>query len=232
MRRCPVCQSTNIRASHRQGWLEHSLLTWVGVLPFRCGSCQTRYRRFAYSEVRRRRELFLVPVSERVRPPRWRYQIATQVTIQPSGATPETVDGEIEEASARGARARLPRELPVGSRVSLSLEEGAAGGGVVRWTAPHETSGYLHGIEMDRPLGRRAKASRPLSRLRCRLFFRRLLLGCIALGLMALAAAGLVWLLEAMHAYNPQYYEPKDVERERYEVQRLPNGAKQQPPPR
>jgi hypothetical protein len=64
------------------------------------------------------------------------------------------------------------------------------------------------------------------------LFFRRLLLGCIALGLMALAAAGLVWLLEAMHVYNPQYYEPKDVERERYEVQRLPNGAKQQPPPR
>jgi len=49
---------------------------------------------------------------------------------------------------------------------------------------------------------------------------------------MALAAAGLVWLLEAMHVYNPQYYEPKDVERERYEVQRLLNDAKQQPSPR
>jgi hypothetical protein len=47
---------------------------------------------------------------------------------------------------------------------------------------------------------------------------------------MALAAAGLLWLLEAMRAYNPQYYEPKDVERERYEVQRLLDGAKQQPP--
>ena len=85
---------------------------------------------------------------------------------------------------------------------------------------------------MDKPFERHAKASRPLVRLRCRLFFRRLLLGSIALGLMALAAAGLVWLLEAMHAYNPQYYEPKDVEREQYEVQRPSGGTNQQPPRR
>ena len=232
MRTCPVCQSTNVRPSHRQGWLEHSLLTWVGVLPFRCGSCQTRYRRFAYSEARRRRELLLVPVSEGVRPPRWRFRIATQVTIQPPGGTSETVDGETENASARGVRVRLPREVPVGSHLSLTLQEGTARGGVVRWTAQHETSGYLHGIELDKPLERHTKASRPLARLRRRLFFRRLLLGSIALGLMALAAAGLVLLLEAMRAYNPQYYEPKDVERERYEAQRLSNDAKRQPPPR
>ena len=226
MRTCPVCQATNVRASHRQGWLERGPLTWVGVLPFRCGSCQTRYRRFAYSEVRRRRE-FLVSASDEVRPPRWRFRIATRVTIQPSGGTPETVDGETENASARGVRVRLPREVPVGSHVSLTLQEGAARGGVVRWTALHETSGYLHGIELDKPLERHTRASRPLARLRRRLFFRRLLLGSIALGLMALAAAGLVWLLEAMHAYNPQYYEPKDVERERYEIERPSGGIKQ-----
>lgn len=231
MRTCPVCQAANVRASHRQGWLERGPLTWVGVLPFRCGSCQTRYRRFAYSEVRRRRE-FLVSASDDVRPPRWRFRIATRVTIQPSGGTPETLDGETENASARGVRVRLPREVPVGSHLSLTLQGGAARGGVVRWTAPHETSGYLHGIEMDKPLERHAKASRPLARLRCRLFFRRLLLGSIALGLMALAAAGLVWLLEAMHAYNPQYYEPKDVDRERYEVQPPSGGTNQQLPRR
>jgi ferric-dicitrate binding protein FerR (iron transport regulator) len=127
---------------------------------------------------------------------------------------------------------RLPREVPAGSHISLTLQEGAARGGVVRWAALHETSGYLHGIELDKPLERHTKASRPLARLRRRLFFRRLLLGSIAFGLMIMAAAGLVWLLEAMHAYNPQYYEPKDVERERYEIQRLPDGAKQQPPRR
>ena len=230
MRACPICQETNVRASHRRGWLERGPLTWVGVLPFRCGSCQTRYRRFAYSEVKRRRE-FLVSTSDEVRPPRWRFQIATRVTIQPSGGTPETVDGEIEDASAKGVCLRLPLEVPVGSHLNLTMQEGAARGGVVRWTILHENSGYLHGIEMDRPLERHAKASRPLARLRIRLFFRRLLLVSIALGLMTLAAAGLVWLMEAMHAYNPKYYEPKDVERERYEIQR-PSGNNEQQVPR
>jgi len=173
-----------------------------------------------------------VSASDEVRPPRWRFRIATRVTIQQSGGTPETVDGETENTSAKGVRVRLPREVPVGSHLGLTLQGEAARGGVIRWIAPHETSGYLHGIEMDEPLEWHAKASRPLARLRCRLFFRRLLLGSIAFGLMALAAAGLVWLLEAMHVYNPQYYEPKDVERERYEIQRPSDGAKQQPPPR
>jgi hypothetical protein len=231
MRTCPVCHATNVRASHRQGWMERSPLSWVGVLPFRCGSCQTRYRSFAYSEVRRRRE-FLVSVSDEVRPPRWTFRIATRVTIQPSGGMLETLDGEIENTSLRGVRVRLPREVPVGSHLSLTLQEGSAREGVVRWTAAHEISGYLHGIEMDKPLERHAKVLRPLARLRCRLFFRRILLGSIAFGLIALAAAGMVWLLEAMHAYNPQYYEPKDMERERFEVQRLSDGAKSQPPPR
>jgi hypothetical protein len=174
----------------------------------------------------------LVSASDEVRPPRWRFRIGTQVTIQPPGGTLETVDGETENASAKGVCVRFPREVPVGSHVSLPLQGGAARGGVVRWIALHEASGYLHGIEMDKPLEWHAKASRPLARLRCRLFFRRLLLGSIALGLMALAAAGLVWLLEAMHAYNPQYYEPKDIERERYEIQGPSGGIKQQAPRR
>jgi len=168
----------------------------------------------------------LVSASDEVRPPRWRFRIATRVRIQQSAGTPETVDGETENASARGVRLHLSREVPVGSHLSLTLQGGAARGGVVRWTALHENSGYLHGVEMDKPLERHAKASRPLARLRCRLFFRRLLLGSIALGLMALAAAGLMWLLEAMRAYNPQYYEPKDAEREQYEIQRPLGGIK------
>jgi len=37
---------------------------------------------------------------------------------------------------------------------------------------------------------------------------------------MALTAAGLVWLMDSFRIYSPVYYEPKDVERERYETQR------------
>jgi hypothetical protein len=36
----------------------------------------------------------------------------------------------------------------------------------------------------------------------------------------AVAAYGLVWLIEAVRMYNPKYYEPKDIERERHELQR------------
>jgi hypothetical protein len=227
MRTCPVCHAIDVRASHRQGWLEHGPLSWIGVLPFRCGSCQTRYRRFAYWEVRRRRG-FLVSESDQVRPPRWRFGVAIRITIQPLNGMTQTVDGETENASARGMRVRLPLAVPVGTRLSLTLLK-SAHEGVVRWNAPHETSGYLHGIELDKALDRHAKASRPLARLRRRLFFRRLLLRSIVLGLIAIAAAGLVWLLESMRTYDPQYYEPKDIERERYEMHRPAGDAKLRP---
>ncbi len=35
----------------------------------------------------------------------------------------------------------------------------------------------------------------------------------IGVACMALAAYGLVWLLDAMRQYNPKFYEPKDIER-------------------
>jgi cytochrome c-type biogenesis protein CcmE len=59
-----------------------------------------------------------------------------------------------------------------------------------------------------------------LRRLRRRRLSRRLLICLVGLCLIALTAAGLVWLLEGFRTYNPVYYEPKDVERERFETQR------------
>jgi len=208
----------------RDGWNVTAHLG--GCSAIRCGSCQTRYRRFAFSEVRRRRD-FLVSESEEVRPPRWRFEVATRITIQPLEGKTQTVEGQTENASARGMCVRLPLAVAVGTHLSLTLEEGSARG-VVRWVKTHETMGYLYGINWTRRwIGTRR--SRPLARLRRRVFFRRLLLGSIALGLMAIAAAGLVWLLESMRTYNPQYYEPKDIERERYEMSRPTGDAKQQP---
>ena len=44
MKRCPYCQSHNVRRSHRKNWGE-SALSAVGVYPFRCQNCYGRFRR-------------------------------------------------------------------------------------------------------------------------------------------------------------------------------------------
>ena len=63
-------------------------------------------------------------------------------------------------------------------------------------------------------------AAKVLRRFKRRQLSRRLFICLVALCLIALSAAGLVWLMEAFHTYSPVYYEPKDIERERYEIQR------------
>lgn len=72
-------------------------------------------------------------------------------------------------------------------------------------------------------------ASRSLRRLRRQRLLHRVLICALAVGLIAAAAAGLVWLLENLRTYNPTYYEPKDIERERYELQRRPTDAESGP---
>ncbi len=72
-------------------------------------------------------------------------------------------------------------------------------------------------------------ASRGLRSLRRRRLSRRLLAGIVGFCLIAACAAGLVWLLETFRVYSPVYYEPKDVERERYEMQRRALDAKANP---
>ena len=84
-------------------------------------------------------------------------------------------------------------------------------------------------MRVSGPPQRSAVNSRSFKGLRRRRGFRRVLVGCIALGVIALAAAGLVWLMNAMRAYNPQYYEPKDLERERYELQRRATETNEAP---
>jgi hypothetical protein len=71
--------------------------------------------------------------------------------------------------------------------------------------------------------------ARPLRRLHRRRFFRRVAIYLIALSAIALTVAGLVWLLETFRQYKPNYYEPKDLERERYEMQRRATDAKPGP---
>ncbi len=79
---------------------------------------------------------------------------------------------------------------------------------------------------MSVPLEREAVTAKGLRGFRGRQRSRRLLICLVALCLIALSAAGLVWLLETFRAYSPTYYEPKDIERERYEIQQRSLEAK------
>jgi hypothetical protein len=68
--------------------------------------------------------------------------------------------------------------------------------------------------------------SRALHRLRRQRILRRILIAVLALALIALTASGLVWVLESFRGYAPTHYEPKDMERERYEIQRRLSDGK------
>ncbi len=81
-------------------------------------------------------------------------------------------------------------------------------------------------MELRVPLERGAVTVKGLRGFRRRQRSRRLLICLVALCLIALSAAGLVWLLETFRAYSPSYYEPKDIERERHEMQQRSFDAK------
>jgi len=42
---CPSCGSNNCMRSRRRTTKEH-LLSWIGILPFRCHDCNYRFRAF------------------------------------------------------------------------------------------------------------------------------------------------------------------------------------------
>ena len=220
---CPVCLASTVHASHRRGVLERGPLTWIGLLPFRCGQCQARFYRLAPRDPRRRHGHHDSdsPV-DRTRPPRWETHMRAAVSLVSAGRAGEVVEGTAENASLEGVRVRLPVALPQGSQVSVSLEGGPARAGSVRWVQPHGESESLHGINFRGPVERRAFHARPFLRLRLRRWLRRGLVTLIGLGAMALAAYGLVSIIDALRAYDPwsKFYEPKDTERERFELQR------------
>jgi len=42
---CPRCGSTNVRRSHRRGFLERALFQLLGLRPYRCEDCDERFLR-------------------------------------------------------------------------------------------------------------------------------------------------------------------------------------------
>jgi hypothetical protein len=152
------------------------------------------------------------------------------VQVLEGGQRSTSIAGETANMSLRGMRLRLPISLPEGSQLSLALKEAAARTGTVRWSRAEGGAGFVHGVQLDTPFGRRARLAKPWRRLRRRQLLRRLLLFLVGVILMAGAAWGLVWLVDVFQAYNPNYYEPKDIERQLHENVQRGRAAPSSPP--
>jgi hypothetical protein len=219
---CPACRGSVIYSSHRHGILERRVLTWMGVLPFHCGHCRTRFYKIALKDPRRQRKTRdPVQTTDLPRAPRWITEIAAEVTIQMPGQPSARLKGVAKNASLEGTRLHLLNALPEGSLVSVSLQGGPARLGSVRWSLPDHGSGFLHGIRFQVPLEPHGVLARPLRRLRLRQFLRRGLIVLLGSIVIAVGAYGLDRLIESLRTYRPTYYEPKDVERQVYEDQQL-----------
>lgn len=227
---CPVCGTDGVYASHRRGILERGLLSWVGVLPFRCGQCNARFYRFAPGARRRRAENTFEPTgSDHLRPVRWSMKAEAAVTLyQPDGTTRSFV-GQVENASASGVGLVLPMTLPEASVLNIDIPGLPSRVGRVRWLKESGVEGTHHGIEFDSPSEISSLVYRPSLAKRARRVRRRVFVGLISLALLALAAYGLVWLIDEFRGYRPQYYEPKDIERQQHQQREAGEGVV--PPP-
>lgn len=231
MSSCPVCATNGIYASHRRGILERGPLSWIGVFPFRCGQCNARFYRFAPGAKRHRAERTHVPTgSDHLRPLRWSIAAEAAVTLYREDGSTTTFLGRVENASGGGMGILLPTTLPEGSVLNVEVPDLPSRVGRVRWVRTGGAEGTYHGLEFEAPPEEGvAPAYRPSLARRARTARRRLVVGIISLAMLALAAYGLVWLIEEFRAYRPQYYEPKDIERQQFQERR--SGETQSLPP-
>ena len=229
---CPVCRAMDVRASHRRAPLERGPLTWLGVLPFRCGQCQTRFYKVALKDPRRRQSTGgAISRADLPRAPRWNVNLPATVMMSQSGREDIVLTGVAVNASLEGVRLRLPTPLPEGSIVGVALGGGPSRPGSVRWVLAQGESEILHGVRFQIPLERRGEHSRPFRRLRLRQLIRRSLMVLIGLAVIAIATYGFDWWVQQFKIYYPKFYEPKDIERQGYEQRRLEEGAKKSPAP-
>ena len=215
---CPACQSKGVYASHRRGILERGPLTWLGIFPYRCGQCQTRFYHSTGRSFRRPAavQASLSPYPSRTA--RWPVRLQADVHLLSQQEQRTQLTGTTENMSLHGLQVRLPATLEVGSQIEIRMPGEAPQMGGVRWNRPQGGSGVLHGVQFKAPLTRRTRYARPFRRLLWRQRLRRLWFVLVGLVVMAGAAYGLVWMLEALRVYDPKYYEPKDIERQWHEL--------------
>ena len=221
MMTCPACLANDVVASRRRGALEHGLLTWIGLFPFRCGHCQARFYKFAPKDPTRRGESGdLEWLSDGPHAARWPTRMEAVVTVVTPGEPSVVLKGTATKISADEAHLCLQETLPEAAQVSVVLEGTPARPGSVRWTWRQGEQGVLHGVQFHVPLERGRSHSRPLRRLRMRRLLRHAVIALLGLTGIAIAAYGVVWLIEGLRSYDPKYYEPKDIDREGHQLQR------------
>jgi PilZ domain len=142
---CRACQVTDVRASHRRGWLERVPLTWCGILPYRCGHCQTRFYRLGWRDPRRWHPHLEDPAVDDIRAPRWSSRTSATVTVDLTVGSPVPLTERTEDLSVRGARVRLPEEIPAGTPVRLSVRGERPRVGTVRWSKADESTEFARG---------------------------------------------------------------------------------------
>ena len=219
-RNCPACQSNGVYASHRRGILERGPLTWFGIFPYRCGQCQTRFYR---STGRSFRRPAAVQASLSPYPPRsarWPIRLPADIQLFSPQDRNAKLAGTTENVSLYGVQVRLPVIVDVGSQIEVWMQGEESHVGGVRWHRPQGGAGVLHGVQFTAPFNRRTRYAWPFRHLVWRQRLRRLWFTLVGLVVMAGAAYGLVWMLEALRVYDPKYYEPKDIERQWHELQR------------
>jgi hypothetical protein len=60
MRRCPICNRSQVTNSHRIGFAESFVLPLMARRPFRCGECDCRFYGFSFDTGTRRRMSFVL----------------------------------------------------------------------------------------------------------------------------------------------------------------------------
>lgn len=229
---CPVCRAPDVRPSHRRGTLERGPLTWLRIFPFRCRQCQTRFYKIALKDHRRRRGVVdAVLPGALLRAPRWNTNIPVDVTVHETGRGSSILQGVAVNVSVEGARLRLPRVLPEGTEVSVTLKEGVTQLGRVRWAVAQDELEILHGVRFQVPVEGRASHLRAIRWLRWRKHLRRGVITMIGLAAIAGAAYAFAWWHEQFRNYDPKQYEHNDTERQQFEQGQRPEGSKRSTTP-
>jgi hypothetical protein len=123
--RCPVFGGFELYASHRKGFFERSPLSWIGILPYRCGECQTRFYTWVGRRPQRRGARETIGGGERDRPARWPHADQVSVQVLEGRQRSTSIAGETANLSLKGMRLRLPISLAEGNQLSLALKEAA-----------------------------------------------------------------------------------------------------------
>lgn len=139
------------------------------------------------------------------------------MTLYRGDGSTSSFAARVENASSGGMGLLLPMTLPEGSVLNVEIPDMPSRLGRVRWVKVRGSEGTLHGLEFESAAEAPALEYRPSLARRARRIRRRVFVGLISLAMLALAAYGLVWLIEEFRGYRPQYYEPKDIERQQFQ---------------